>query len=487
MCAFADCPVQLDEEISSCNIVTAAIRVIVRDEEYLDLYKAAIEENIALGELQKALELVNPNTSIKVLIAVDEDDDEIEPVPKPSNTILNWSIAIVAMLVVIAGVTLVVRRRNQHQQDQYESWINSPDKSDSGKFPKPQDLDVLSDDEKGYAMPFLQFQAEGEGGGEPSLDQELQQANEKSGADDDNISYEDSSGWSDAYSESQGGTLESVEEFIPSSPPRTETSSSNEGDSSLKQRLDDLEAAMKFGDWSAVGASAALLAASQDNKASNQLSMPSSSWDEETSGVDKETATKLEEMINVGDWEGVIHAAAKIEASSMQQIQQLQQQGSFSPSSSSNSNASQQLSPDNASSSGGSMPYSVEGPNASSGSADVDEGGEQPNQIRKQVVELIERVVPEELPNVDEMLAQFKGREHELLETLRTMQERDIALKAKKVNEKKTKLELSDKDEKRKRKVATMEAAAIRAQELQETFQDDDEDIVHQDSSFDSD
>ena len=255
----------------------------------------------------------------------------------------------------------------------------------------------------------------------------------------------------------------------------------------MKQRLDDLEAAMKFGDWSAVGASAALLAASQDNKASNQLSMPSSSWDEETSGVDKETATKLEEMITVGDWEGVIHAAAKIEASSMQQIQQLQQQGSFSPSSSSNSNASQQLSPDNASSSGGSMPYSVEGSNASSGSAYVDEGGEQPNQIRKQVVELIERVVPEELPNVDEMLAQFKGREHELLETLRTMQERDIALKAKKVNEKKTKLELSDKDEKLKRKVATMEAAAIRAQELQETFQDDDEDIVHQDSSFDSD
>jgi hypothetical protein len=39
-------------------------------------------------------------------------------------------------------------------------------------------------------------------------------------------------------------------------------------------------------------------------------------------------------------------------------------------------------------------------------------------------------VVPEEIQNVDEMMLQFRGREDELVETLRTMQERAVAQKA---------------------------------------------------------
>jgi hypothetical protein len=39
-------------------------------------------------------------------------------------------------------------------------------------------------------------------------------------------------------------------------------------------------------------------------------------------------------------------------------------------------------------------------------------------------------VVPEELDHVDEMMLQFRGREEELVETLRTMQERSIAQRA---------------------------------------------------------
>ena len=132
------------------------------------------------------------------------------------------------------------------------------------------------------------------------------------------------------------------------------------------------------------------------------------------------------------------------------------------------------------------MPYSVEGSKSSSGSSYVDDegsvgvSGDQPDEIRNEVVALVERVVPEESDNVDEMLAQFKGREHELLETLRTMQERDIALKAKRNADNKAKLELSDKDEKMKRKLATIEAANVRAQQQQEeetvAFEDDDSD-----------
>jgi hypothetical protein len=43
---------------------------------------------------------------------------------------------------------------------------------------------------------------------------------------------------------------------------------------------------------------------------------------------------------------------------------------------------------------------------------------------------LVRDVVPDEIDNVDEMMTQFKGKEEELLETLRTMKERDVAKKA---------------------------------------------------------
>lgn len=51
-------------------------------------------------------------------------------------------------------------------------------------------------------------------------------------------------------------------------------------------------------------------------------------------------------------------------------------------------------------------------------------------EVRGEVEALVRRVVPEEIDNVDEMMNQFKGREEELVETLRTMQERAVAQKA---------------------------------------------------------
>jgi hypothetical protein len=51
-------------------------------------------------------------------------------------------------------------------------------------------------------------------------------------------------------------------------------------------------------------------------------------------------------------------------------------------------------------------------------------------EYRAIVEDLVQRVVPEEIQNVDEMMMQFRGREDELIETLRTMQERAVAQKA---------------------------------------------------------
>jgi hypothetical protein len=60
-------------------------------------------------------------------------------------------------------------------------------------------------------------------------------------------------------------------------------------------------------------------------------------------------------------------------------------------------------------------------------------------EYREEIETLVRRVVPEEIDNIDEMMAQFAGREEELVETLRTMQERAIAQKARLAGQKQAK------------------------------------------------
>ena len=60
---------------------------------------------------------------------------------------------------------------------------------------------------------------------------------------------------------------------------------------------------------------------------------------------------------------------------------------------------------------------------------------------RAEVEELVRRVVPDKAGNVDEMMAQFAGREDELVETLRTMEERSVAQRARAVVQRAARLE----------------------------------------------
>eukprot|EP00980_Cylindrotheca_fusiformis_P029375 scaffold23457_cov113-Cylindrotheca_fusiformis.AAC.1 len=253
--------------------------------------------------------------------------------------------------------------------------------------------------------------------------------------------------------------------------------SSMSGDPSVSKRLDDLEAAMKSGDWSTVGASAALLAASQQDKGTpktNAKSLLRGNMDApSTNNMDEATATELEQMINNSDWEGVIQTAARLEAAKPITVSMDEDDDDDEDDGSSNSSA--------ASKSGG-----------GGGGSDFYVGQEQispqevDEEVRKEVVDLVAKVVPEELDNVDEMMGQFKGREHELLETLRTMQERDIALKAKRAAQQQTKLELSseEKSEKLRRKMETIEAAAQRSQQgLPAVDNADDDDNDDDDSA----
>jgi len=512
----SDCPNDLDSETSRCQIVDAEVRLAVTNEhdnqETIDLYRETLEANIQKGRLIEALSLVEPDSPVTIATGEGNGDDingaggdrsiSVEPDTLGLGTGSIIGIALAAIVICVGSVFLQRQavRQQEDRRAQYAAMIEPVQDGDLGENASESDSS-----EKGYAMPFLQFQQQ-EGDGEPKVTTQQQQQlgapettatsptkasspSKKDGISDGNdsedVSYENSSGWSDNYSESMG----SVDTGEIDSSPEKSKGPDISGDVPVSERLGEMEAAMKAGDWSSVGASAALLAATQDDRVSSPGGSTNSllkggSMDE--TKMDQETAEQFEQMINAGDWEGVIQAAAKLEANKSLDV-------------SGENYDEEDGTGESPTSSGASNPGSEGGGTANSGGDDsgpypedhrslspsADEGPSE--ETRAEVIELVNKVVPEESENIDEMLAQFKGREHELLETLRTMQERDIALKAKRAAEQQTKLDLTadQKDEKMQRKLATIEAAANTTAELEQLDDENEALILHADDDDD--
>jgi len=156
--------------------------------------------------------------------------------------------------------------------------------------------------------------------------------------------------------------------------------------SQSKVTRSDLDAAIEAGDWAAVGATAALLAQSSD--VTDTASERQDSTDSRASVGSSARITELDRLVEAGDWEGVVLAAAKYEGASDAGSTQNQ---------------------------------------SSLGDRDAEM---RVSEIRAEVEALVRRVIPDEIDNIDEMMLQFEGREQELVETLRTMQERSVAQRA---------------------------------------------------------
>ena len=241
----------------------------------------------------------------------------------------------------------------------------------------------------------------------------------------------------------------------------------------------DLDSAIEAGDWAAVGATAALLASASetgslrsagdddDRSFSAEYSSPSlggglsgrrrrnsdtgdaSSTKSDVSSLDARRTAELDHLVDAGDWEGVVLAAREFEASG--------ERRGGSPASD-DADPDQDARRDRAGGDASSL-LSLSGRSHHSASAASTYGtdarsyaetgtssmythsvntsvSESPSraqkraEIRTEVEALVRRVVPDEIDNVDEMMVQFHGREEELLETLRTMQERSIAQRA---------------------------------------------------------
>ncbi|KAL7463177.1 hypothetical protein ACHAXS_003556, partial [Conticribra weissflogii] len=209
--------------------------------------------------------------------------------------------------------------------------------------------------------------------------------------------------------------------------------------SSPNKNLDELDAAIEAGNWGAVGALAATLAAEGRGVANNEKKVRSvASIKSDESGrsgsrgsstgpstLDQARALEIDKLVEAGDWQGVVLAAARFEAD------QTMDGESFSASASQSSRYT-------GSASSAVTPRSMATTDQSS--TNISSGRSQA-EIRAEVEALVRRVVPEEADNVDEMLTQFKGREEELVETLRRMQERAIASRARLAVQKSAKLE----------------------------------------------
>ena len=201
---------------------------------------------------------------------------------------------------------------------------------------------------------------------------------------------------------------------------------------------DDLDTAIESGDWAAVGATAALLASASDS-ASHASSHRSRSTKSSVSSLDAARAAELDQLVDAGDWEGVVLTAAKFEAESSTKSGS----GSAEPSSGSRSDSR---------SVGTSSAYTQSTAGVSESASKVARREE----IRTEVEALVRRVVPDEIDNVDEMMKQFRGREEELVETLRTMQERSVAQRARAAVHKSAKIQA-------RRSVKQKRAAAVAA------------------------
>eukprot|EP00529_Nitzschia_sp_RCC80_P007708 CAMPEP_0113503172 /NCGR_PEP_ID=MMETSP0014_2-20120614/33999_1 /TAXON_ID=2857 /ORGANISM="Nitzschia sp." /LENGTH=1272 /DNA_ID=CAMNT_0000398115 /DNA_START=467 /DNA_END=4285 /DNA_ORIENTATION=+ /assembly_acc=CAM_ASM_000159 len=238
---------------------------------------------------------------------------------------------------------------------------------------------------------------------------------------------------------------------------RDASSHGDTGTMSIQSTYSELDQAISKGDWAAVGVTAALLASqaySTDEDSSRGTGTSSKPRLADKTSLNPQRAAELDALVEAGDWEGVVAAAAKFDAQEALRgdsslggtaTGSAQSQTNDSPSGGSVGGSSTGTGPSFLSASGtlesttAFTASSGAGLTATSDTASTRSKARKLNEIREEVEALVTAVVPEEADNVDEMMTQFRGREEELVETLRSMQERQVAQKARLESQKQAK------------------------------------------------
>lgn len=470
---FTACPPSVENPNDLCQAIVASVRLYTSDTTEAADFQQRLQAAIDAGDLQTELERVNPETPVTILSP--SSTDRGEP-PLSTGAKAGISVAVVLVVLLVPLAVYLTRRRPSHEsekdlpkkeQELAEDNVDPIfDVNDSDARPhdtaKVAPLSVLGASAADYGRPSRR---------DVEAETETDKASPSSRASDgqDNASSAaGSSGWSssaglssyndrstDDAAYAAGATLAAIGAasavakqryvervsvlysdsvllirlpFLHRELRDAESISSGEGQTlDITETRSQLESHIQAGDWAAVGATAALLAAASDSQSGasrshGNKSAGSSSKDESAEAA---RAAHLDQLVDAGDWEGLIAAAARYEAAGSQG-----RKSGGSSASSAASNVSGSASTTGTGTLG--SPSSV---------SDTQSKAQRRQELREEVEALVRRVVPEEIDNIDEMMEQFKGREEELVETLRTMQERSIAQKARTAVQKAAKVE----------------------------------------------
>eukprot|EP00526_Cylindrotheca_closterium_P000115 CAMPEP_0113642870 /NCGR_PEP_ID=MMETSP0017_2-20120614/22525_1 /TAXON_ID=2856 /ORGANISM="Cylindrotheca closterium" /LENGTH=895 /DNA_ID=CAMNT_0000554323 /DNA_START=34 /DNA_END=2721 /DNA_ORIENTATION=+ /assembly_acc=CAM_ASM_000147 len=422
-----DCPDTVESDDDRCESVTATVGLYVDGEEEegstVTRFKESLEASIENGELQEALDFVNEDSPVYVVTG--RESTVIPRGKEPESSLSTGVISgiVVAGVVGLAISILIMQKRKDREDEPKEDDYDLEgggmeageaimvDTSEVDNKPQKKKISPKSDDssiagDSGWSSH----------GGMSSLD--------TSSVDDDS-KYRTAAlgGAALAGGAVAGGALDKEE---PTSP--TETNND------LKMTYSELDDAIQEGDWAAVGVTAALLA-SQSYETGSSSDTHRLSIDNAT--LNPSRAAELDRLVVAGDWEGVVAAAAKFDAQEATTRIERSESASRASSSDATSNASGSIA-----SSG--SPSNSEGVTAGATSTSESGSARKLDEIRKEVDDLVRQVVPEEQDNVDEMMLQFQGREEELVETLRSMQERQVVQKARIEGQKKAKRDARD-------------------------------------------
>lgn len=260
------------------------------------------------------------------------------------------------------------------------------------------------------------------------------------------------------------------------------SSSSSSSRSDITPTAKSIEEAIEIGDWQAVGATAAMLASTtsihEDDDVSDSSSGSDTNENDCESTIDSSAKTssvrtvnsdvartaEIDKLVDSGNWDGVVAVAARYVEEAEEAEEELLRPHSGSKSNSppialgsaesdmdsvsietadasttySNTSRSDMNDSDHGTTVSGSEMSSSSGAKTLTGSdqssssipSSPSRDWRRKAAYRAEVEALIRRVVPEELSNIDNILTQFEGRERELIVTLKSMQEKSIAQRA---------------------------------------------------------
>jgi hypothetical protein len=438
----------------------------------VDAFEVALEVAITNGELQTALDQVAPNSYVYIVTGRTANDENILTTNNINSSDNNGTDAdggvelsdgAIAGFAAVGAIglafltLLLVRRRNHHQyhkKQHREFCLKECCGDDNNNNDLESPTTTLPESDRAVTPPARSSKQVTRAAVPPWSFHEPKKApspvppssnddNNDVVADDDS-SHAGSSGWSSHGGESSDDDESSDGVMLGSTPNINKTKmKKQQGAAAPQNSFTELDQAIQKGDWAAVGVTAALLASQpfEKNKKQKQQQGGTSLFRQKNkaaAAAAQSPEEDLDRLVKLGDWDAIVAAATKLSNSEARETMSMTTRSDQSVSSRGSATVS--------TGTGRSALTSVV-----TTASEAQAREQRLDEIRLEVDELIQQVVPEERTHIDEMLIHFHGNEEVLLETLRTMKERSVAQKARSESQQLAKQKIKSQNQQQRR------------------------------------